>query len=414
MSGRRFAILIASSRFPNEPGLPPLQFPENDADGLSEVLRSEERGHFDDVVVLKNEHSQEVIHQIDRFLAEARKDDLVLIYYSGHGKLDRGHLYLSTTNTQIRYLRSTSIPIETIKNLTESSLSNKKVIFLDCCYSGAAGGTFTGSKGGVDDQLRMMSEGYGTYLMTASTSVQVAEERPEDQYGVFTKHIIGGIRSGEADRNNDGFITMDELYQHVHEQVRAEGCRQEPMTWGLDVKGKLVIAKSGKKLNHYAKLLEIGKRLPPYVLLEAIKIYDSGLLGENTDHIALLEKLADNRLNIDEFTPEWYKFLNKKSNMPEPTGVEIKLEIAAIRQILAEPQSHAHKKIDNALEEAEDELRKYKPDKYDVGKALERAMNYAQREDNFNTKIETLKPHMLSVSAWLGENWYHLTKIIGQ
>jgi hypothetical protein len=64
---------------------------------------------------------------------------------------------------------------------------------LDCCYSGLAGDAFIG-KGSLDDQFKMMFGGSGTFLMTASTAFQEANERKEDQYGVFTKHIIGGIR----------------------------------------------------------------------------------------------------------------------------------------------------------------------------------------------------------------------------
>jgi len=249
MSGRRFAILIASSRFPNEPDLPPLQFPENDVDGLNEVLRSEERGNFYKVVVLKNVPHHEATLEIHKILSEARKDDLVLIYYSGHGKVNsQRRLHLTMSDTVINALGYTSIPIETIKSLTEEFPSiNRKVIILDCCYSGLAGDAFT-RKGSLDDQFKAMFGGSGTFLMTASTAFQEANERPEDQYGVFTKHIIGGIRSGEADPDNHGVITMNDLYNYVDKRVRAEGCGQEPMKWDLEVKGGgLVIAKSGKK-----------------------------------------------------------------------------------------------------------------------------------------------------------------------
>lgn len=245
MSGKRFAVLIASSRFPNEPALLPLHFPENDADGLKKILRSEKHGYFDNAVVLKNAVRKKAIREIHKILRDAQKDDLVLIYYSGHGKLNsQGHLYLATKDTENHLLETTSISMVEVKQLMDTSRSNKKVIILDCCYSGAAGNAFT--KGGVEDQFQVMFGGSGTYIMTASTSTQIAKEFPEDQYGVFTKHIIEGIRSGAADGDNDGFITMDDLYDYVHKHVCAENCGQEPKKYGVDVKGKLVIAKSGK------------------------------------------------------------------------------------------------------------------------------------------------------------------------
>ncbi len=327
MSGRRFAILIASSRFPNEPALSPLRFPENDADGFSEVLRSEERGNFNDVVVLKNVSESEARHQIHRILKAAQKDDLVLIYYAGHGKLSsQGHLHLATKDTRNDLLESTSISMEDIKRLLDTSLSNKKVIILDSCYSGAAGDVFT--RGGVDDQLQMMSKGYGTYIMTASTAIQTAIERTEDQHGIFTKHIIDGIKSGEADRDSDDFITMQELYDHVNEKVCAEAC-QEPMKWDLKVKGKLVIAKSGKtpkedrRRQIFAKLLELGHHLPRHVLADAIRINESDISDENSGYVGLLEKLADNRLNAGEFALEWREISVEMPKKPDPPKPKI-------------------------------------------------------------------------------------------
>ncbi|MCI5125524.1 MAG: formylglycine-generating enzyme family protein [Candidatus Electrothrix sp. AR5] len=82
--------------------------------------------------------------------------------------------------------------------------------------------------------------------MSASTGIGLAEEKEEDQYGLFTKHLVQGIRSGEADKNEDGQVDMQELYEYVHEKVREEGA-QEPMKWDLHVKGKLVVSQSGRE-----------------------------------------------------------------------------------------------------------------------------------------------------------------------
>ena len=61
MSERRFGILIASSRFPDESKLEDLRCPVNDVDGLYEVLMSEDRGGFTETIVLKNQPHHEVL-----------------------------------------------------------------------------------------------------------------------------------------------------------------------------------------------------------------------------------------------------------------------------------------------------------------------------------------------------------------
>ena len=100
MSGKRYAVLVAASNFPDDEKLTDLRCPDNDVAGFNEVLTSEAHGKFSDTVVLKNEPHFEVLRHVNRVLKNADKDDLVLIYYSGHGKLDgAGRLHLATSRT---------------------------------------------------------------------------------------------------------------------------------------------------------------------------------------------------------------------------------------------------------------------------------------------------------------------------
>jgi hypothetical protein len=105
--------------------------------------------------------------------------------------------------------------------------------------------------------------------------------------------------------------------------------------------------------------------------------------------------------------------VNMQEQLPPAESVDIKAELSALREILAKLQSSDQKKINNAIDEAEDEAKKDEPDKDEVSKALERAMGYAKKAGTFTTIIETLKPHILNISGWLGENWQVLTKAIG-
>ena len=68
MSERRFGILIASSRFPDEPKLEDLRFPENDVDGLNELLASQDHGQFTQTFVLKNKFHHEILLKINHLI----------------------------------------------------------------------------------------------------------------------------------------------------------------------------------------------------------------------------------------------------------------------------------------------------------------------------------------------------------
>jgi len=233
----RYAVLIGNNNFPIDAGFQDLRCPGNDVDGMYEILADNKYGGFNEPVKLKNCNTADIKREMGKILKRVGRDDLILVYYSGHGKQDlEGQLYLATADTYAASpieLMSTGLPISDIRNLIRNSNANRVILILDCCYSGAIG--IKGSDPNV--VLANIDEGRGTYILTASTSLQTAQEKEEDQYGLLTKHIIGGIRTGDADKDNDGVVSMDDLYHYVFEMVRKDG-PQTPMQWALNVQGR--------------------------------------------------------------------------------------------------------------------------------------------------------------------------------
>ncbi len=241
--GRRFAILVGNRQYDADAQLENLRCPVQDAEGLAEVLSDPQIGRFDDVQIFCNQSHTEILEATEQLISNgAEPNDLILFYFSGHGKLDRqGRLYLAVANTRTQTLGSTAIPIEQIKDFIDNGRSIRLVIMLDCCFSGAAGEAFATPKGDVDSTLQLFSGGRGKYILTASTASQTAQEKESETYSVFTKHLIEGLRTGAADLDRNGLVTVEELYRYIHTQVREEN-HQEPMQWGLQRSGDLVLA----------------------------------------------------------------------------------------------------------------------------------------------------------------------------
>jgi hypothetical protein len=101
------------------------------------------------------------------------------------------------------------------------------------------------------------------------------------------------------------------------------------------------------------------------------------------------------------------------ATLPPPESVDIRAELAALRGLLAQLDSPDRRKIENALDDAEDELAKSQPDKNEVGTALARALDYAQKAQGFVKAIETFKPHVVSIASWLGSRWHTLLAVVG-
>lgn len=242
MTGRRRAILIGNDTFPHDPSLQDLRCPLNDVAGLAEQLERRDRGGFDEVIRIENSESGSAKRALVSFLRTDAPNDTALIYFSGHGKLDDSfELHLCTKDTETPLLEATSISSDFIWDLLRKSSIARSVVILDCCYSGAAGRI---KKGAATEGLRSHADGVGAYLLTAADAIETAQEKEGDRYGVFTKHLIAGIETGDADLDGDGIITMDSLYQYVSRRIGVDSPQTPTRETGGH--GEILIAKSGR------------------------------------------------------------------------------------------------------------------------------------------------------------------------
>lgn len=242
------AILIASSDFAPDSGLENLKFPPNDVKAMEVALSAED---FDfEVSTLINEDSSTVIQRLHDWVAQAHYDDLALIYFSGHGKLNRaGDLFLSCQNTTESRLLVTSLKYKDLMELIAERSLQKVVVLLDCCYAGRAVlGVKGATRGAVEGQVRaaLSQDGHGHFFLGASGANQTAEERESDGHGRFTKQVIEGLMSGAADADNDGQISAKDLATYVKAQLRRQNAAQEPIEGGK-YQGELILGSNKRK-----------------------------------------------------------------------------------------------------------------------------------------------------------------------
>jgi formylglycine-generating enzyme required for sulfatase activity len=247
MAEKRYALIIASWDYTADAGLRKLIAPPQDAAALARVLQDAAIGGFE-VRTLLNEPSPKVAEEIEAFFTERQRDDLALLYFSGHGVKDTdGQLYFAMPNTRHDRLRSTAIKAQVVNEMMRGSWARQQVLLLDCCYSGAfaRGMTFKADQSlGTQEYF----DGRGYAILTASDALQYAFEGDhvagQARPSVFTRILTHGLDTGEADLDGDGQITIDELYDYVLDRIRQETSDQRPRKWALDVEGKIVIARN--------------------------------------------------------------------------------------------------------------------------------------------------------------------------
>lgn len=243
--GRRLALLIATYDYQDE-GLRRLTAPAHDAESLADVLRNPDVAGFE-VTTLINEPHYRVGEAIGDFYRDRRRDDLALLYFTGHGlKDDNGQLYLAMANTRRETLLFTSLPAAQIDQAMSGCMSRQKVLVLDCCYSGAFPAGWA-AKADAEVNTLENFHGRGRTVLTASDATQYAFEGDqvtgEAAQSVFTRYLVAGLRDGSADLDGDGDITLDELYSYAYDRVVEAMPQQRPKKQD-NVEGRIVIARN--------------------------------------------------------------------------------------------------------------------------------------------------------------------------
>jgi Caspase domain len=258
MSAGREALIVAIDAY-DDPGLGQLQAPHRDAEALGAVLSDPRIGDFT-VRVLRNETAQGIRVAVEDFFADRRPDDLLLLHFSCHGlKNAAGELFLAACDSRPARLASTAVAADFVNQQMADSRAQRIALFLDCCYGGAFPRGMVVRASGVVEvgdafaAAQQAAGGRGRVVVTASSSVEYAFEGGQLAPGaqvapsVFTGSVVEGLSSGEADRDGDGWVGLNELFTFVAERVRRATPHQTPHLWAFGSEGDLLLAHSRRR-----------------------------------------------------------------------------------------------------------------------------------------------------------------------
>ena len=257
--GEKWAVIIGVGNY-ESPHINDLNYSVSDAQAMYDFITAEGGYSPENVKLLLDEEAttKNIKSALGTFLCrKALSNDTVLIYFSGHGapepdpaSTDGDGLskYIVTYDSDPEDLYATAYPMKDIIEIFQRIEARKIVFFIDSCYSGATGGrTFArpGMKAGniSDGFLEELSRGEGRLIITASGPNEVSLELPEFGHGIFTYYLLKGLE-GEGELNEDGFITIDELYCYLYDNVvktsKEFGGNQHPVKKG-ESSGKIII-----------------------------------------------------------------------------------------------------------------------------------------------------------------------------
>jgi uncharacterized caspase-like protein len=321
-SGRR-ALLVATGAY-EDPEYQPLRAPADEAVELAAVLGDPDIGRFDVRPALIDQSRDRICEEIETFFADAGSKDLLLLYLSCHAVLSRdGEPYFVARNTQSRLLHATGISKSFVTKVIDACRSRSILLVLDCCHSGAFGLT---PKGGAGADLVPSFDGEGRVTLASSSRYQQSHEEPRGDQdsgsadSVFTRALVEGLRTGRADMDADGNVSLDEMYDYLYEEVRRVTSRQTPELSGR-LRGDIWIARNPSALPPLPPEVTGGleKGLQPKIRAAATHALGAILLGPDralarSAEARLRELIEDDSRLVSEAA------LEELGKLPPPPG----------------------------------------------------------------------------------------------
>lgn len=239
---KRWAVVIGVGQYASD-DIPDLEFARSDAESVYNFLKSDAAGPFDDVLFLADEEATGAAMRqaLFVFLQQADWNDLVVIYYAGHGAPDPTrpeNLYLLPSDADINSLAATGFPMWDVKTALRRQIAAERVLVIaDACHSaGTADGDVVGGDGsnaiaGGFSQLFTPSR---RLMMTAANTNEFSlEDARWGGHGVFTHFLLEAL-GGKGDLDTDGIVTFTEVFDYVANNVRtATDGRQNPQRSGF-------------------------------------------------------------------------------------------------------------------------------------------------------------------------------------
>ncbi len=220
--GEYKALIIGISDYKG-PKIPDLETPINDATAIAKVLK--EKYGFKVRLLLDREATKEAIYKgLRNLAASTRPNDSVLIYFAGHGDLDR------------TYNDGWWIPVDAIGGNPVTYLDNIQVqkamrsmkarhvlLISDSCYSGTLFGKARSLPRVIDDKyyLSLYNE-KSRWGMTSGNKTPVSDQGTGG-HSVFAYQLIK-----ELEKNDKPFLSTQEIYTRIA-PVIANNSEQTPL-----------------------------------------------------------------------------------------------------------------------------------------------------------------------------------------
>jgi tetratricopeptide (TPR) repeat protein len=225
--GTYYALIIAVEKY-RDPKISPLKYAQKDALKLYQVLTNPGTGLFKpkNITMLTNEKAtgKNIKFKLDDMVRKAKhEEDLLLVFYAGHGFTypNKPDTYWLTYDTEIgdsegNRIKWTAFSNSELAKILADISANKFVFFIDACFSAGMVNQQSAVRGLENYIGRPTGKDY--VIITSSQADQLSYSDSNLKHGLFSYFLAKGL-SGEADKNVDGVVDIDELWPFINTGV---------------------------------------------------------------------------------------------------------------------------------------------------------------------------------------------------
>jgi hypothetical protein len=239
-------VLVATSSCPNDQtNLPDLPQVKNNIEELQRIFVDSSTIGLPSssvVTILDVAESSEVATLIDKAASEAT--DTLIVYYAGHGLYGDAHasLYLTSKNTTSKH-KPSAINVDLVRQAMSRSAAKKRILILDCCYSGRA---LTGAMADSDGEVSRVIDLIGTYGIAAVPGDHKALAPPGEIYTKFSGALISVLKEGI--QGPAEVLTVDDVFNAVKSKIQRDASSELPQHSNWNEGGKFKFA-----INRYVR-----------------------------------------------------------------------------------------------------------------------------------------------------------------
>ncbi|MEX2615100.1 MAG: caspase family protein [Alphaproteobacteria bacterium] len=204
--GRYHALVIGINDYK---ALPKLKTALTDARAVAKVLR-EDYGYT--VRLMENPERDDIIDEFDRLRDTLTEDDNLLIYYGGHGWLDRqsGRGYWLPADAE-EDRRSRWLSNASVTDTLQALLAKHVMVVVDSCFSGTLTRSIAVPEQNSSYLARMIEK--RTRVVLSSGGLEPVVDAGGGNHSVFAAQFLKALR------DNGDVLDGTQLFEHVRRSV---------------------------------------------------------------------------------------------------------------------------------------------------------------------------------------------------